>query len=36
MVIIYFAIGFITCLGKIKTLNGMINGMNLCGGNCEQ
>jgi len=32
MVIIYFAIGFITCLGKIKTLN----GMNLCGGNCEQ
>jgi len=32
MVIIYFAIGFITCLSKIKTLN----GMDLSGGNCEQ
>jgi len=32
MVIIYFAIGFITCLGKIKTLN----GKDLSGGNCEQ
>jgi len=32
MVIIYFAIGFITCLGKIKTLN----GKDLSGGNYEQ
>ena len=32
MVIFFFAVGFITCLGKIKSLN----DIDLYGGNYEQ